>query len=109
MDKKGRVKKEHYFMADKRDISGVIVIIGCSAAYISDEVLQNGLRQRKPQEEEDIDMILQHHRQMHEKLAEELLHHTHNLKDFAYSSSAIVKKDVEVGFIKNTCITFSML
>ena len=63
---------------------------------IADDVNQNGLRQRKPQEEEDIDTILQHHRQMHEKLAEELLHHTHNLKDFAYNSSAIVKKDVEV-------------
>ena len=61
-----------------------------------DSVSGDGLRQRKPQEEEDIDLILQHHRQMHEKLAEELLHHTHNLKDFAYNSSAIVKKDIEV-------------
>ena len=68
--------------------------------YVSlDDVTANGLRQRKPQEEGDIDLILQHHRQMHEKLAEELLHHTLNLKDFAYNSSAIVKKDIEVLYL----------
>ena len=66
-----------------------------------DDGTANGLRQRKPQEEGDIDLILQHHRQMHEKLAEELLHHTLNLKDFAYNSSGIVKKDIEVIAVKN--------
>ena len=45
----------------------------------------------------DIDAVLKHHRKMHEKLAEELLHHTHNLRDFAEASGNIVRKDVEVG------------
>lgn len=55
----------------------------------------NGVRQRKPQDEEDIDAVLKHQRKIQERLAEELLHHTLNLKDFAYASNAIVKKDIE--------------
>lgn len=56
----------------------------------------NGVRQRHPQDEGDIDAVLKHQRKVQERLAEELLHHTLNLKDFAYASSSIVKKDIEV-------------
>lgn len=57
----------------------------------------NGIRQRKPVvEDNDMDTVLKHHRKMHEKLTEELLHHTLNLKDFANAANTIVKKDIEV-------------
>ncbi|KAH3837427.1 vesicle transport protein USE1-like [Dreissena polymorpha] len=55
----------------------------------------DGLRQRKHTDESDIDAVLKHHRKVHEKLTEELLHHTLNLKEFAYSASSIVKKDIK--------------
>lgn len=54
------------------------------------------MRQRKPQDEDNIDAVLKHQRKVQERLAEELLHHTLNLKDFAYGASSLVKKDIEV-------------
>ncbi|XP_052795274.1 vesicle transport protein USE1-like [Mya arenaria] len=55
----------------------------------------DGLRQRRPADDGDIDAVLKHHRKVHERLAEELLHHTLNLKDFAYSANSLVKKDIK--------------
>ncbi|XP_045216269.2 vesicle transport protein USE1-like [Mercenaria mercenaria] len=55
----------------------------------------NGVRQRRTQEEGDIDAVLKHQRKVQERLAEELLSHTLNLKEFAVASSSIVKKDIE--------------
>ncbi|KAL4227715.1 SNAP receptor use1 [Mactra antiquata] len=55
----------------------------------------NNVRQRKQQDDGDIDTVLKHQRKVQEQLAEELLHHTLNLKDFAYASNTIVKRDIE--------------
>ncbi|XP_060591303.1 vesicle transport protein USE1-like [Ruditapes philippinarum] len=55
----------------------------------------NGVRQRRTQEDGDIDAVLKQQRKVQERLAEELLSHTLNLKDFAVASSSIVKKDIE--------------
>ncbi|KAK3604710.1 hypothetical protein CHS0354_018946 [Potamilus streckersoni] len=54
-----------------------------------------GLRQRKPQEEDDTDTILEHHHKMHARLADELLLHTRNLKEFATASNVLVKQDIQ--------------
>jgi hypothetical protein len=54
------------------------------------------VRQRRTQEDGDIDAVLKQQRKVQERLAEELLSHTLNLKDFAVASSSIVKKDIEV-------------
>lgn len=81
----------------KAALAGTVFItsVTCSS-FFSFIVIGDGLRQRKQTDESDIDAVLKHHRKVHEKLTEELLHHTMNLKDFAYSASSIVKKDIKV-------------
>ncbi|XP_050400082.1 vesicle transport protein USE1 [Patella vulgata] len=63
-----------------------------------DELLgkDTGLRHRnKTTDENDIDTILQHHHQMQEKLADELLNLTRNLKDNIKVSGKIVEEDTK--------------
>ena len=64
--------------------------------YILTDTSAGGLRQRKQTEDNDMDTVLKHHRKVHEKLTEDLLHHTFNLKNFAYAANTVVKKDIEV-------------
>ncbi|BFY97864.1 hypothetical protein BsWGS_00904 [Bradybaena similaris] len=53
-----------------------------------------GLRERKkPQEDEDINTILQHHHRMQEKLAEEMLLHAQALKQNITDAGRVVRQD----------------
>ncbi|XP_033749401.1 vesicle transport protein USE1-like [Pecten maximus] len=59
--------------------------------------MQNGTgdRQNNPQDEEDIDSLIQHHHQMQERLADEMLMLTRNLKESVRDSGRIVKEDTK--------------
>ncbi|XP_060073200.1 vesicle transport protein USE1-like [Ylistrum balloti] len=54
-----------------------------------------GLGQRNPQDEEDIDSLIQHHHQMQERLADEMLMLTRNLKESVKDSGRIVREDTK--------------
>ncbi|KAK3098122.1 hypothetical protein FSP39_016345 [Pinctada imbricata] len=54
---------------------------------------ESELRHRKVEKESDIDTLIQHERQKHEKLAEEMLHLTRNLKQSVKDSGKIVLDD----------------
>ena len=61
--------------------------------------LAEGLRRRGgdgPQTDSDLDSILQHHQQLQEKLAEDMVSLARNMKDHAKAASNIVKDDNKV-------------
>lgn len=53
----------------------------------------HGLRQRNVRTDKDIDIVIQHQHQVHEKLADEMLQLTRNLKESIRDSGQIVKQD----------------
>ncbi|XP_011311560.1 vesicle transport protein USE1 [Fopius arisanus] len=58
---------------------------------------QEGLRQRlanQPSQDEDLDAILKYNRNMQEKIAENMLMMTKNMKEHALTASAIIKSDI---------------
>ncbi|KAF6017920.1 USE1 [Bugula neritina] len=69
----------------------------------------DGLRQRggatAPASDSDLDSILQHHQQMQEKLAEEMVQLARNMKDHAKAASNIVQDDNKVSIdLRVTCL-----
>ena len=69
--------------------------------------VDHGLRQRNVKTDKDIDIVIQHQHQVHEKLADEMLQLTRNLKESIRDSGQIVKQDNKVCktlvFIITTC------
>ncbi|XP_071168763.1 vesicle transport protein USE1-like isoform X1 [Mytilus edulis] len=59
----------------------------------TDKLDDSGLRQRNVKTDKDIDIVIQHQHQMHEKLAEEMLQLTRNLKESIRDSGQIVRED----------------
>lgn len=59
-----------------------------------------GLRQRTAPNKgpEDFDELITHHQKLHDKIAEEMLILTQNLKGQSEIANRIIKKDTEVGF-----------
>ncbi|XP_055878805.1 vesicle transport protein USE1-like isoform X2 [Biomphalaria glabrata] len=57
----------------------------------------SGLRMRKkPQEEDDINVILQHHHKVQERLAEEMLMHTRALRQNVTDAGRVVREDTKI-------------
>lgn len=54
------------------------------------------MRQRRTGGEEDIDSVLQHHHQIQEKLAEEMVMLARNLKDNVSATGRIIRDDTSV-------------
>ncbi len=50
---------------------------------------------------EDIDTVIRHHHELQEKIAEEMLYLTHNMKDHATAASRVIKEDNKVNEIQN--------
>lgn len=64
---------------------------------------EDGLRQRLPNsnmQNEDIDAFLKYNRNIQEKIAENMLLMTSNMKEHALTASAIIKKDI--GFLEKS-------
>lgn len=63
----------------------------------------DGLRQRGgatvPTSESDLDSMLQHHQQMQEKLADDMVHLARGMKEHAKAASNIVQDDNKVEII----------
>lgn len=62
----------------------------------------DGLRKRGgdgPQSDSDLDSILQHHQQVQEKLAEDMVSLARNMKDHAKAAKQIVQDDNKVTII----------
>lgn len=55
-----------------------------------------GLRQRTPAAPQDLDELITHHQKMQDKIAEEMLILTQNLRGQSEIANKIIKKDTEV-------------
>ena len=65
---------------------------------------ESGLRQRNihtgsASQDEDIEVVLNYHKNMQEKIAEEMVHLAANMKENAITSSKIIQEDNKVGYI----------
>ena len=82
-------------------VDSVFLVYFCFIYYIIHVFLYftEGLRRRGgdgPQTDSDLDSILQHHQQLQEKLAEDMVSLARNMKDHAKAASNIVKDDNKV-------------
>lgn len=69
--------------------------------YFVENSNTSGLRHRKEKDNDDIDSLIQHHHHMQEKLAEEMLQLTRDLKQNVKDSNRIVTEDTKVGPVYN--------
>ena len=67
---------------------------------------ESGLRQRNihtgtgsASQDQDIEVVLNYHKNMQEKIAEEMVHLAANMKENAITSSKIIQEDNKVGYI----------
>ncbi|XP_054278139.1 vesicle transport protein USE1 [Macrosteles quadrilineatus] len=56
----------------------------------------SGLRQRQMESSDDMDSLLKHHNNMHEKIAENMLSLARNMKEKSQLAGEIIKKDIQV-------------